>query len=523
MKRWLALALAWLAVAAGALAWRLPELDRRPMHHDEAVNAILFQGLWERGDYRYNPDEYHGPALHYATLPLVRLSGAADFDRLSEGNLRLVAVLAGVGLVLLVPLLRDALGPAASLFAALLLAVSPAMVFYSRYFIHEMLLACFTLLLVGAAWRYGRTRAPGWAALAGAALGLLHATKETFVLTLAALGVAGAATWAWNRRSPDPNRTAGVPWSRGHAALALGVAVVVSLLLFTSFLTHPRGPVDSLLTYLPWLRRAGGHSPHLHPWYWYFERLLWFRALRGPLWTEAFVAVLALVGWGVALTGRGLGPASPGFARFLAVFTVAITTAYCAIPYKTPWCLVNFLLPMILLAGLGAAALVRWADRGPRRGVVGLFLGLGVAHLAWQSSPLARDLMVHRGHPYAYSQTVPNVLELAERVQALARLAPDGVGTEVKVIAPDSAYWPLPWYLRRLRNVWWLDALPADPYAPVMVVAASLQAALDEKSDKRYLSVGYYELRPREFFELYVEFGLWKRFVETMPRPPEEE
>jgi predicted membrane-bound mannosyltransferase len=42
----------------------------RPVHTDEAVHSIKFKGLWEDGKYRYDPDEYHGPTLYYATLPL---------------------------------------------------------------------------------------------------------------------------------------------------------------------------------------------------------------------------------------------------------------------------------------------------------------------------------------------------------------------------------------------------------------------------------------------------------------------
>ena len=51
-----------------ALALRCPLLDQRPMHNDEAVNAVKFGQLWEGGVYRYDPNEYHGPSLFYATL-----------------------------------------------------------------------------------------------------------------------------------------------------------------------------------------------------------------------------------------------------------------------------------------------------------------------------------------------------------------------------------------------------------------------------------------------------------------------
>lgn len=521
MHRWLAFAL--LLVAGGALALRLPRLDRRPMHHDEAVNAIVLQGLWERGVYRYNPDEYHGPALHYATLPFVGLSGEKDFDHLSERTLRHVSVAAGLALLLLLWLLRDALGPASTLIAAVLLALSPAMVFYSRYFIHEMLLVCFTLLFLGSAWRYLQTTRPAWAAAAGAGLGLMHATKETFVITLAAMGLAGAGVVAWTRWR-DPERRGERPERNlRHLALALGVAASVSLILFTSFFTHLRGPLDSLATYLPWLKRAGGHSTHIHPWYYYFERLFWYQAARGPFWTEALIGLLAVAGLAASLTGRGLGDTPPRFARFVAGFAVTCTTAYCLIPYKTPWCLLNFLLPMILLAAIGAAALVRWAGRGPRGWVAVLVLAAGAAQLGWQAWRCSQEFATHRGNPYIYSQTVPNVVELADRVKAIAQVSPQGVRTQVSVAAPESAYWPLPWYLRQLRNIDWLEAVPEAPYPPIVLVAAGLKAGLDDKSNRRWLSVGYYELRPREFFELYVEFELWKKFVETLPRPKDDE
>ena len=89
----------------------------------------------------------------------------------------------------------------------------------------------------------------------------------------------------------------------------------------------------------------------------------------------------------------------------------------------------------------------------------------------------------------------------------------------IKIIAPDSDYWPLPWYLRRFEKVGWYDALPEDPFAPVMIVSSQLNARLDDASERRWIMAGYTELRPGIFLELYVELELWKRYVETLPRP----
>ena len=80
MNRWSALAV--LLAIAGALALRVPKLATRPLHNDEAVNAVKVSELWQHGRYVYDPDEYHGPALHYATLPFLWLSGARNSDEL---------------------------------------------------------------------------------------------------------------------------------------------------------------------------------------------------------------------------------------------------------------------------------------------------------------------------------------------------------------------------------------------------------------------------------------------------------
>src|SRR4029077_7444305 len=104
------LTLVLLLAAGAALLLRWPGLDRRPMHNDEAVNAVKFGQLWEHGGYKYDPNEHHGPALPYATREVARLTSTPDFVHLSEAKLRLITVAFGLGLVLLVALVADGLG-----------------------------------------------------------------------------------------------------------------------------------------------------------------------------------------------------------------------------------------------------------------------------------------------------------------------------------------------------------------------------------------------------------------------------
>lgn len=379
MNRWSVLAL--LAILAGALALRAPQLANRPLHNDEAVNAVKVSALWQNGHYVYDPDEYHGPTLHYATLPFLWLSGAHTPGNLHDATLRVAPVVFGIGLLLLLPLMADGLGRPALFWAAIFTAVSPAMVFYSRYFIHEMLLVFFTALTLGASWRYAQSRSAPWALLAGAGLGLMAATKETFVLSLAAMGLAGIVTVWGTLPKSGRNQFLLSLWNGKHATLAFGAAFVVWMVLFSSFFTNAAGLFDSVRTYLPWIDRAGGHSPHIHPWNFYLERLAWFHPAKSPVWSEALILGLAVIGAVVSLVGQKKSP----LLRFLALYTIILTAIYTVISYKTPWCLLGFFHGMIILAGVGASALVDAIRSRPLKIAAVAVLGGLTLQLSWQA------------------------------------------------------------------------------------------------------------------------------------------
>ena len=144
MTRALAGALIGLALAAG-LGLRLARLDTRPMHHDEANQAVKFGALLEHGEYRYDASDHHGPTLYYLTLPAAWLRGQHTLASLDEDTLRGVTVVAGAATILLLPLLSRAIGRTPVAASAWLMALSPVMVFYSRMYIQESMFACFGL------------------------------------------------------------------------------------------------------------------------------------------------------------------------------------------------------------------------------------------------------------------------------------------------------------------------------------------------------------------------------------------
>ncbi len=506
-----------LMAMAVALALRCPQLDERPMHNDEAVNAIKFGKLWQQGTYKYDPNEHHGPSLYYATLALGRLTGAPDFDHYTENRLRAVTVLFGVGLILLLPLVADGLGRKGTILAGLFTAVSPAFVFYSRYFIHEILLVFFAFLALAAGWRYWRSRKPGWILLAGGAIGLMDGTKETFVITLVAAGVALALNQAWNRfvdASGAPVRAR--PLNPGHVLLGFVMWGLLAMVLLTSFFTNASGPLDSLRSYVPWIQRAEGDSPHIHPWYFYLHRLIFFRAGKSPVWTEAVLLVLALVAAIAGFRRRRLGGANPSFVRFLSLFALVLGAAYSFIAYKTPWCLLNFWQPVVLLAGVGAAVLVRSIQRRPFKGLTGAAILASAGYLGYQAWQQDTEYASDPRNPYVYAQTSPDILDLVETVERLSNVSPDAYGTMLKVMAPEDDYWPLPWYLRRFSNAGWWDKAPADTYAPIVIISPRLQQPLDPS--KSHL-MGYYGLRPQVRLALFVSPELWQRWIAANSPP----
>ena len=221
-----------LAATIAAITLRLPQLDRRPMHGDEAVHAVKFGDLLEKGFYRYNPDEYHGPTLNYFTLVPTWLSSTQKYADLSESTLRIVPVFFGVLLVLLLLLLADGLGWTTSVCAAVLTAISPAMVFYSRYYIQETLLVCFTFGVIVCGYRYIQSKNIKWALLTGIFVGLTHATKETCTIAFGSMLLALLLMLLMQRQGGSILNTikAVKLW---HCFVAIAAAMIVSALFYS--------------------------------------------------------------------------------------------------------------------------------------------------------------------------------------------------------------------------------------------------------------------------------------------------
>jgi uncharacterized protein (TIGR03663 family) len=566
------LAVCILAVAGGAFWLRVVWLDVRPMHCDEANQAVRAGQLWETGVYHYDPYEHHGPTLYWLTLPSLWLSGAHDTAESHELAYRLVPVVFGVGVIFALVLVADGLGYPATVLAGVLTAISPAMVYYSRYYIQEMLLVLFTFATIGCLWRYTRAvavkrgeapfvrstlravpangaRPLFWAVAAGIFVGLMHATKETWILAAAAMVAGLVLTFAWVRLR-DGSLPELRPLLRPGAILAaLGAACLVTVALYSSLGTNWHGPLDSVLAYTTYFRRGGEGGIHRQPWSFYLELLFAYRPARGFFWTEGFIAALALLGSMAALAGPFLSrrkkaagsesdsaasqqaaPPADSFSKgqgslavFLVFYTLILTALYCAIPYKTPWCLLSFLHGMILLAGLGAWVLVRSVPTLPGKAIVVLLLGAGAAHLGWECYWLNFRLSADPRNPYVYAHTTNDTLNLASQMERLACASPEGHAMMIHVVMPDNT-WPLPWYLRQFnrdRVGYWSDPAAWQketsqlPPPSVIILTAGSQPQVDANLRAAYNRQMLFGLRPGVVASVYVRDDLWRAFTKA--------
>jgi uncharacterized protein (TIGR03663 family) len=482
---------AWWLSALGVLAvatvLRLAELDLKPFHHDEGVNGHFLLGLYRNGVYHYDPANFHGPTLVYLAWLSAHVFGLTDFA------LRLVPAASGVAIVALILGLRGHLGPVGATSAAALLAVSPGATYFSRYFIHESLFAFLTLALVGIAIRYRESPRPLFAAAGGTVVALMCATKETAVLALSVLALAGFLAHQYSHLRGIPTASL-LPRPRKmvvSAAVAVSAFVVLAASLFSVFFADTAGIGKALGSLKFWSNTAT--SSYRAPTSSYLEWLT--QGDPAVLWLGLAGCLYILV-----------RPTRP-FHIFCALWALGAIVEYSLIPYKTPWLTLNMIVPLAAAAGCGFEALAR---SGNRRGpvVAAVLASAGVAVSAAQAARLNFDRYDDETGPYAYVTTQRGTFGLLREIARLA--AADGTGTDIPITIDSRDYWPLPWYLRDYSRATY-GARFEVPAAGTLVVVNPRESPGASRKLRGYLNVGAYVLRQGVTLDLYAPARLLRR------------
>lgn len=472
-------------------------LGDRPMHHDESLDAWFSWRIGNGEPYQYDP-VYHGPLRFYLTALLYDLFGT------TEAVARATAAAAGVAVVALIGTTRRWLGDVGSLAAAAIVAVSPSMVYFSRFGREDSLFALLELglLLTAMAWL---TRPARWQPVAaGFLLACAFATKETTWIVGAVvasyLAVLTAAQW-WRRRGrpgAPPTSLATSLRGPGWKAWVAGAAVfaLVFAALFSVWFSHPGGIVDGAVDGIDyWLSQQPVNRGDM-PWPFYLV------LLAGYEWP---IVVLAVFG-GVTVVRRR----DPALVLVLWV-ALANLAVYSWASERFPWLLVHPLLPICLLAGLGTQRLAARAGLTPETSeaasvdaadtadtdeateepadadaaaerdlvpfavgvlLVAIILGVNMVRVVFIEPSEPRQML-------SAVQTTDQLLDVRDRVEAIVEAAPPDAPPRIVVDSSESASWPWAWYFRDLPVAYY--DLSEEPQAAagadvVLAMAANVPA-----------------------------------------------
>jgi uncharacterized protein (TIGR03663 family) len=469
-------ALVWLLVLALAGLLRFHDLGVRPVHADEATGARLVARTLD-GSYRFDPTHYHGPVLHRLGQLAAGATGSHHWADLDILPLRAITALAGL-LIVALPLLgirRFGHGP--MLLAAALLATSPLLVYYSRTFIHETLLALFGgLVLVQLSLRKHL-----W--LTGLWLGLMAATKETSAISVVAWTLSGAACWLLpGKHRPSP--AALLRTHRHDLIPGLALFLLTTLLFYTDGFRHWHGAIDAVRTFFVYETVSGHGKPPT-----YYLQLLGFPEKHGAhWWWTGAPLLLALVGalasvrptapasTSLASASPALplitdhsAPGTPAQRAFLPLSALLHLLIYSLIPYKTPWLMAFPLAQLLVLAGFSIQAPKSRTSKA-------IFTTALALILSWQLVQTCRaNFTSTTRHPHAYVPTSPDLATLPAWLDQLDAAQPP----LVPIAVVGGNHWPLPWYLRQRQQVsYWPDPPDQPDQLPLVFTTTDLTETL---------------------------------------------
>lgn len=399
-------------IAFGALL-RLWDLGSRALHHDESLHALYGWYLYSGTGYKHDP-MMHGPFKFEASALLYFLFGDSNYTS------RVLSAIFGTGLIALPLLLRGYLGRYGAMFASLLFALSPTLLYYSRFARDDIYIAFWNLVLFISLWRYEHTYDKRYLYIISAVLALSFATKEDTYITVAIFGLylfatsvrelvsripkgmdftdlsprasatlligtlalpQGAAaitllgaiptfSFLKETNASDPlaiaiasaiivvSAVVGLRWDKNEWAKCAFIFYGIYIFLFTTLFTHLPGFSSGIWGSLHYWLEQHGVQRGGQPWYYYLLLL--------PIY-EFLPLIIAILGgvYLAAVRHRSLLPPRQYGAIFLVYWLIASIAVYSWAGEKMPWMLVPIALPLILLASHFFGTLfenVSWSD-----------------------------------------------------------------------------------------------------------------------------------------------------------------
>jgi uncharacterized protein (TIGR03663 family) len=502
---------ALFAIIFFAALIRIIFLSLKPPHFDEGIAGWWVDQLIGEGLYPYDPTNYHGPVPYYLIFFFKFLMGRNIWA------LRAPSVLMGIGCVYILTLFKDIFGKQIAYMAAAFLAFSPGMIFYCRYTPHEVGLLFFSLLAVLGYSRFVecRDRKSLWQMAMGIAG--MASTKETFSIHIICFCLALISLkiyeYLWNIKSTAPNI------EKKYTSLNVKHAIFGGLLFiatfYSGFFLSWKGIIDFFRSFEAWFQtgtKGGGHDKPF--WYW------------ATLFKHYELAALAgfFCSFKILLPFLNRSNRAAHWLKLFAIYGLGTTLAYSIIPYKTPWCIIEFLWPYYFLVAAVISDMARYGKNSRVLAYVCLSVLLGVS--CAQAIQLNFFKFTDDTEPYVYVQTYTPFMDIDAKVQQLVRENPENYHMIVKVFLVDT--WPIPWMWGELTHAGYFGAqVIPDVDASVILADLSKRDYIEQRLTKNYYyivfqlraaqpeSIGYFE---EEKFKKLFPAGapLWKPKVQKV-------
>jgi len=437
-------------------------LDLKLLHHDEAIHSWFSYQLLTESTWAYDPS-YHGPFLYFVTAGMFSAFGASDLVA------RLLPSLFGF---LLIPLVYAIyrlgyISKNQTLLVSLFIAISPDMVYFSRFLRHDIFMLFFTFLLVVALFYYFERKQSRFAIIAAIATAGALCCKEEMPIILIIIGSFFLIT-LWQGRFSLP-----APYKKD---LVICVLLVIALCctLYTGFGGHPDTIIGKDTVLSPagihldmkttgWYK-AIEHWTDMHnqqrlggPWFYYIPLNLLYEL---PIFILALIGTIQILISGTALSAvyrrlknvlrlrrftltvedlarvssrqlkaaQETNPKSDTFFRFCVWWMILTMAFYAYVGEKVPWLIIAQLLPMCFVA----VYKLNW-----QKTVIALvgciFLCVMVWHVAFVPADINEPIVQVQN-----SEEMRDVMRIME--------------TSDTIVIASKDYWPLPWYFRDTWN-----------------------------------------------------------------------
>lgn len=316
-----------LVIAISALILRAYMLEERPFHFDEAIEGLISFDLYKTGVYTYSPST-HGPSLYYLTYIPFYVIGDSD------SSARIVPVIFGMLLLPLIYLLKKEIGPG-YLASMIFVAVSPTLVYYSRFYRHDMAYQVFLLSAITFLWLFSTHGKKTFLVLGAFSLGMLMSTKEESLIALVTIVIPFALLISLSKNIYKV-KLADLPY--------ITPVIVTPLLLYSSFTQNIPGIYTFADTsFLHWFSVQGQDS-FLKEQGYYINILTQY---------ELPILILGTIGLVCPVYKKNK------FMLFMSYWMVVNLAVFSYYSYKAPWLSLHILIPLVILSGYGISTLAQ--------------------------------------------------------------------------------------------------------------------------------------------------------------------